>query len=324
MAATIRETFKINSAIHNCFPLLSCIQRFKDEKIIITESVNLTLIYDLSKLFCVRSFTFTSLLPLSAPIVYDSAGDQLVAVKGRNKIDLIKSESECDEVRSIKLDKDQAIRCVLAGQNCPCLVVFESNRVCELEKILQNESADEDGIQHQLEAPSHDCSLERLVVVAGAINNLRFWAEFIDQRQARRHYVLFNFNFILNELATHRKIVIESSQRPDSISFSSDSLLAIGRDQKLKELSSRSPDGEFIFDPVLQDGDELLDHGYLALKDDVRSVLFTFRIKILFRNFDSKILVKSNFNSQIFPSPVPSRCSPTTRRRTATTWPSTT
>lgn len=268
MAATISETFKINSAIHNCFPVISCIQRFKDEKIIITESVNLTLVYDLSKLFCVRSFTFTSLLPLSAPIVYDSAGDQLVAIKGRTKIDLIKAESECDEVRSIKLNKDQTIRCVLAGANCPCLVVFESNRVCELEKILQNESADftEDGAWHQLEAPSGD--LERLVVVASAINNLRFWAEFVDQQQDRHHYVLFNFNFILNELT--KQTTIESSQRPYSISFSADSLLAIGRDQKLRELSSRSPDGELIFEPTLQDGDELLDHGYLALKDNVR------------------------------------------------------
>ena len=102
MAATIKDTFKINSAIHNCFPTLSCIQRFKDEKIIITESVNLTLIYDLAKLFCVRSFTFTSLLPLSAPIVYDAAGDRLVAIKNRTQIDLIKADG--DDVQTTKLD----------------------------------------------------------------------------------------------------------------------------------------------------------------------------------------------------------------------------
>lgn len=272
MAATIKDTFKINSAIHSCFPVLSCIQRFKDDKIIITESVNLTLIYDLSKMFCVRSFTFTSLLPLSAPLVYDAASDRLVAIKNKTQIDLIRSESECDEVTSShKVDKSRAIRCVLAGPNCPSLVVFESGRVGELEKILSEQPADaQDDGTHQLRAPTKNACLNRLAVVTSAINNLRFWAEFADERYGNRYYVLFNFNFILNELTTQTKIVIKSSQLPESISFTADGLLAIDGDHHLKMLTSRSPDGELIFDPVLRDGDELLDHGYLALRDNVR------------------------------------------------------
>lgn len=275
MAATIKDTFKINSAIHNCFPVLSCIQRFKDDKIIITESVNLTLIYDLSKMFCVRSFTFTSLLPLSAPLVYDAASDRLVAIKNKTQIDLIRSESECDEVTaSHKVDKSRAIRCVLAGQNSASLVVFESGRVCELDKLLQEEQPG-DGQEaggHQLRAPTKDVRLDRLAVVTSAINNLRFWAEFADERFGGRYYVLFNFNFILNELTTQTKIVIKNIELFKSISFSGDGLLAIDADHHLKMLTSRSAEGELIFDPVLRDGDELLDHGYLALRDNVRWV----------------------------------------------------
>lgn len=262
MAATIKDTFKINSAIHNCFPTLSCIQRFKDEKIIITESVNLTLIYDLAKLFCVRSFTFTSLLPLSAPIVFDAAGDRLVAIKNRTQIDLIKADG--DDVQTTKLDRDRPIRCVLAGSNCPCLVVFENGQIVELEKCLSNDSER----PHQLRPPTKDFRLDRLTVVSSAINNLRFWTEFTEERQDSRHYVLYNFNFILNELTSQTKIVIKRS--PELISYTGDSLLVIGEDHRFRMLTARSPDGEFIFDPVLKDGDELLDHGYLALKDNVR------------------------------------------------------
>lgn len=282
MAATIKDTFKINSAIHNCFPVLSCIQRFQDDKIIITESVNLALIYDLSKLFCVRSFTFTSLLPLSAPIVYDAAGDRLIAIKNRTQIDRIRGE--CDEVQSVKLDKTRAIRCVLAGHNCPCLVVFENDRLCELERLLQDEENELEA-QHQLRAPTKNGRLERFAVVASAINNLRFWAEFADEQQGNRHYVLFNFNFILNELAAQTKIVV--SQAPETISFTTDNLLTIDRDGRLKTLTSRSPGGEFIFEPVLKDGDELLDHGYLALKDNVRWAFLNVQsIRFATANFD--------------------------------------
>lgn len=266
MAATIKDTFKINSSIHNCFPFLSCIQRFNDDKIIITESVNLTLIYDLSKLFCVKSFTFTNLLPLSAPMIYDSTTDQLVAIKNKTKIDLIKNEVECDKVQSIKLDKEQSIKCVLAGANCSCLVVFENNKICELEKIIENESVKEEDC-HQLSLPSKDSNLEKLIVVNSTINNLRFWTHFIDQKQ-QNHYVLFNFNFILNELVTISKIVIKKSDLYKSIAFSSTNLLVISQDHKFKALT-QSHD-EFIFDLILKDEEKLLDHAYLSLKDNVR------------------------------------------------------
>lgn len=266
MAATIKDTFKINSSIQNCFPFISCIQKFNDDKIIITESVNLTLIYDLSKFFCIRSFTFTSLLPLTAPMVYDSTRDCLVAIKNKTKIDLIRNEVESDEVQSIKLDKDQPIKCLLTGDNCPCLVVFENNQLCELEKIVQNESVNFKRDCVQLNLPTKSSTLERLAVIPSAINNLKFWTQFTDH--TKQYYVLFNYNFILNQLVTISKVTIKNSDLYRSISFSSDNLLVITQDHKFKTLN-QSKD-EFIFDLVLNDAEQLLDHGYLQLKDNIR------------------------------------------------------
>lgn len=268
MAATIKETFKINSSIQNCFPFVSCIQKFNDDKIIITESVNLTLIYDLRKFFCIRSFTFTSLLPLTAPMVYDSTRDCLVAVKNKTKIDLIKNEVESEEVQSIRLEKDQQIKCLLTGDNCACLVVFENNCFCELEKIIENESVNlkEDCLQFQL--PTKDSKLQRLVVVPSAINNLKFWASFVDQSKKAQHHVLYNYNFILGELSTMSKILIKKPDLYKSISFSSDNLLVITQDHKFKTLNQSHE--EFIFDLVLKDEEQLLDHGFLQLKDNIR------------------------------------------------------
>ena len=271
MAATINETFKINSSIQNCFPFQDSIQRFNGDKIIINESVNLTLIYDLTKLYCLRSFTFTSLLPLTAPMIYDRTTDQLIAIKNKTKIDLIKNETECDNVHSIKLNKDQKIKCILTGANCASLVVFENMRLCELEKIIQNESVNfnDEEDSHQLTVPTKDSSLERLVVIEdeASINQLKFWTLFIDKKQAH-HYLQFNFNFILNELVCSTKIVARKPDLYKSISFSLDGLFVITQENKFKALNRTHE--EFIFDLILKDQEQLLDHGYLSLQDNVR------------------------------------------------------
>ena len=113
----------------------SCIQKYNASTVLITESDNLAALYDLKKNIWIKSWTFTTLSPLTCPMMYDSHSDCFVAVRKYQTIRVFKLEQEIDEGETILLPSKFKINCLLLEKS-QIYALTSAGEIYQLEQLV--------------------------------------------------------------------------------------------------------------------------------------------------------------------------------------------
>lgn len=120
----------IRVPIDNTFNRFPCVQPFASDRLIITESNYLSVLYDLNNLLPIKSWKFTQLEHLTSPVIYDQINQRYVALKSKKVNFLFENES------SLHFKIKNTPVCAISPSFGESVVLFQNGVVRKLSSVI--------------------------------------------------------------------------------------------------------------------------------------------------------------------------------------------